>query len=67
MAEKSVNREVGSEKQAQDFESMAKDFHRKPALTAAKDAVLNWAGGRYEYKPGGKGDKKKPIREVAGI
>lgn len=52
------------QKQSQDLESMAKSFHRK---NVTKDAVLNWAGGRYEYKPGGKNDTSQPNHKVSGI
>jgi hypothetical protein len=55
---------AGKSKDAAEFQAMAKAGHRR-AVT--KDSVLNWASGRYEYKPGGTGDKKKAIREVSGI
>lgn len=59
--------EARKSKDAADFEAMAKQYHRQNPMTAAKDAVLNWAGGRYEYKPGGPGDNSKPKKEVAGV
>ncbi len=50
--------------EAKDFEAMAKSMHRK---NPTKDAVLNWAGGRYEYKTGGPKDDSKPKRNVSGV
>jgi hypothetical protein len=50
-------------KDSGEFGESARSLHRK---NLTKDAVLNWASGRYEYSQG-EGDNKKPIREVSGV
>lgn len=52
-----------SKDDAKSFQAMADSLHRK---NVTKDAVLNWAGGRYDYS-NGRGDNKKPKPDVSGV